>query len=682
MCYVVLMACIGLVNLLGGFPVGSPTVDESTDVEQLTGWSYQWDTQATDLGTLVTWPLAPDAWRQATSLFQPSPREANLIWFRTQLPEQLPADAALIVPTVLLDYEVYVDTLRIFAANEHATYTGAKYASTTAHLIDLPPNAEGERLLIRVYSSSQSFIGVTKPVFVGKPMEILRAAWLYDVELFLIGVLVFTSGLGAVLILLFLRHRSEVLPVAAFVLLTLTIGANYITDSTLIRVLFPYPVVLYFASVAAIFMPVGLLTFFSEVIGEGPRHIIRWLAGVHLVFALSAYGLDIAGLIIIPELFFVFFLLFGLSMVVMVGVVIAEVRQGSYEARVFGGMFLVLIVLGIHDTVFLGLGVNPNQPSISPFGFLVLVFALVYLLQFRFRENIRRLAVRTNELRSINATLEMRVAERTAEVEASLTHLKATQRQLVQSEKLASLGSLTAGIAHELKNPLNFIKNFAALSRDIVNEVDEERAEAPDLRVAEVDDLLDDLRLNAHKIEQHSQRADGIIRSMMAHAASGPSDKKRVAINALVEEYVNLAYHGRRARHAEFHVELVTDFDESVREAVWAPQEIGRVILNVLSNAFDAIANRTTPRVTISTMGKGGQVVIRVADNGPGIPEDVQAKIFEPFFTTKPTGQGTGLGLSLSYDIVTQGHGGTMMVESAPGDGAMFTIGLPYGNQA
>ena len=275
-----------------------------------------------------------------------------------------------------------------------------------------------------------------------------------------------------------------------------------------------------------------------------------------------------------------------------------------------------------------------------------------------------------------------------ADVEAALDHLKMTQNQLIQSEKMASLGALTAGIAHEIKNPLNFVNNFSQLSVELAEELRQEIETHRDKTLAEVAadlaEILDDLALNAEKIHEHGARADGIVKSMMQHARGGEGERRATDVNALVEEYVNLAYHGMRAATPDFNVTLECDYDEAAGEAELVPQEIGRVFINLFNNAFFAVYEEAragdeayTPVVTVATHRTEDAVTIRVQDNGPGIPEAVREKIFEPFFTTKPTGQGTGLGLSISYDIVTQGHGGTLVVEGAEGGGVVFTITLP-----
>ncbi len=286
----------------------------------------------------------------------------------------------------------------------------------------------------------------------------------------------------------------------------------------------------------------------------------------------------------------------------------------------------------------------------------------------------------TQSLRRYNGEMEALVTERTRQLEASLKELQETQARLIQTEKMASLGALTAGIAHEIKNPLNFVNNFAEINGELVGEM-REALDGGDLEEARA--LLGDLKANADLIATHGKRADGIVQSMMAHAHGGTGERDVVDVNAFVDEYVGLAFHGKQARDPGFTVEITTDYGETGILEV-APQEMGRVLVNLLSNAFDAVHEHAqsqngtyTPQVTVTTRRESDHVAIRVADNGPGIPEAVREKIFEPFFTTKPAGSGTGLGLSLSYDIVTQGHGGTLTVESAPGRGAAFVVTVP-----
>ena len=278
--------------------------------------------------------------------------------------------------------------------------------------------------------------------------------------------------------------------------------------------------------------------------------------------------------------------------------------------------------------------------------------------------------------------------EQNERLEQVLRELRAMQDQLLQSEKMASLGRLTAGIAHEIKNPLNFVNNFAQLAVELIDEIVEETEEAPDLPASAVHDRLDDLQVTAQKVVEHGRRADRIVQSMLLHARGSGGDRRVVDVAEMLREYVNLAYHGMRASVPGFNVTIEQDYEEELGEVALVPQEIGRVLLNLLNNAFYAVhvkkaaQNGYAPHVAVRARRAGASVEIRIEDNGPGIPAALKDRIFEPFFTTKPAGEGTGLGLSLSYDIVVQGHGGTMAVESDGSLGATFVLTLPAANGA
>ncbi|MCA6460855.1 MAG: GHKL domain-containing protein [Chitinophagaceae bacterium] len=266
------------------------------------------------------------------------------------------------------------------------------------------------------------------------------------------------------------------------------------------------------------------------------------------------------------------------------------------------------------------------------------------------------------------------------ELEHSLNQLSTTQKQLVQSEKMASLGELTAGIAHEIQNPLNFVNNFSEVSAELVDEM---KSEIKKGNYDEVYALVDDVKQNLEKINHHGQRAADIVKGMLQHSRSSNGVKEPTDINALADEYLRLAYHGLRAKDKSFNATMKTDFDVTIGNINIIPQDIGRVILNLITNAFYAVNEKSKqgiadfePTVSVSTKRVNSHVEINVADNGNGIPANILDKIFQPFFTTKPTGQGTGLGLSLSYDIV-KAHGGELTVETKEGIGSEFIIQLP-----
>ena len=275
-------------------------------------------------------------------------------------------------------------------------------------------------------------------------------------------------------------------------------------------------------------------------------------------------------------------------------------------------------------------------------------------------------------LQARNAELEREVNQRTAELNKSLEDLKAIQTQLIHQEKMASLGALTAGIAHEIKNPLNFITNFARLSVDLADDL------AADLTNGiDVTELLADLKHNAIAINNHGQRADAIVQNMMRHASGKTGTPAQTDLHKLLDEYITLALHGKKSKYPGFSCTIEREFDQELPLINVIPGELGRVFLNVLSNAFDALQRMPDPLVRIKTKRKADSVHIQFSDNGPGIKPDIMDDIFDPFFTTKPAGEGTGLGLSLSYDIITQGHGGTLTTGMSELGGATFVIELP-----
>ncbi|WP_345262815.1 7TM diverse intracellular signaling domain-containing protein [Nibrella viscosa] len=317
--------------------------------------------------------------------------------------------------------------------------------------------------------------------------------------------------------------------------------------------------------------------------------------------------------------------------------------------------------------------------AVEVFFFLLGLTYKINLLKQRQEEAVRQqlqLSVENQQLiETQNRVLEEKVEQRTAE-------LKASQAQLIQKEKLASLGELTAGIAHEIQNPLNFVNNLSEVSQELVEELEEERRKEKRDEDLETE-LISDLKETLHKVTHHGKRADSIVKGMLQHSRASTGEKQPTDLNQLADEYLRLAYQNLRAKDQSFTADLRLKLDPALGQVNIAPQDMGRVLLNLYNNAFYAVQEKAKgqegyqPQVTVSTQANGGKVELRVADNGTGIPQAILDKIYQPFFTTKPTGEGTGLGLSLSYDIITKGHGGTMEVESREGEGAEFVVSLP-----
>lgn len=311
---------------------------------------------------------------------------------------------------------------------------------------------------------------------------------------------------------------------------------------------------------------------------------------------------------------------------------------------------------------------NRQYVTIAVLGIIVLAVIIIAVIQFR------------NNKQKQQANIALR--QQKEKVEDTLTKLKTTQAQLIQAEKMASLGELTAGIAHEIQNPLNFVNNFSETNAELLDELQQANKAG---NLTEAEQLITDIRENEQKISHHGKRADSIVKSMLQHSRVSTGKKELTDINTLCEEYLRLSHQAMRSKDKAFSVELKTTFDKSIGAANVVPQDLGRVLLNLFNNAFYAVNEKKKnldgafePVVSVSTKQLDEKIEIIVKDNGTGISQDKMNKIFQPFFTTKPTGEGTGLGLSLSYDIITKGHSGTLSVQSTEGEGSAFIIQLPF----
>jgi signal transduction histidine kinase len=407
-------------------------------------------------------------------------------------------------------------------------------------------------------------------------------------------------------------------------------------------------------------------------------------------------GLCVLGL---PALFYFYdtgwliivILMFLVSIeVIRLGVFTKKRTSNSQKIIIYGGgisvifYIIAIVVSSDRDLTFLKhLSYNISYLSlpVSFSLFLSFEFAIANKSLEKQIKKVEELSAEKQQiLAAQNELLEKQVEARTAE-------LKASQVQLIQKEKLASLGELTAGIAHEIQNPLNFVNNFSELSVELIEELGppSPNGGAPEAPFGGWGSFLEDITQNLQKINFHGKRASSIVKGMLEHSRTATGERKITDINALADEYLRLSYHGLKAKDNTFNADYELIADKNLPQIEVVPQEIGRVLLNLLNNAFYAVNERAKreapnyqPKVAVTTKAIANRLEVRIADNGIGIPDVFKSKIFQPFFTTKPTGEGTGLGLSLAYDMVTKGHGGAMEVESVEGEGTTFIVKLPF----
>lgn len=377
----------------------------------------------------------------------------------------------------------------------------------------------------------------------------------------------------------------------------------------------------------------------------------------------------------------------------------------SIDKVIFRGLIIQLMIMGVYPFLE-GFYLTNDLMSLSllhaAFIYLFFPFTIIYYLSLRYTHNFRTLQAKIEETQKLseknlqqerekqllvakqNEVLEMEVELRTRDLQESLRNLQSAQEQLVQQEKLASLGQLTAGIAHEIKNPLNFVNNFSSVSVELIDEALQEvkMIESAEIR-EELEDILGNVKLNLSKITEHGSRADRIVKSMLLHSRGGNGKKESTDVNMLIREYVNLAYHGMRAGKNPISSELVFELDPNVASAQLIAEDFSRVVLNITNNAFDAMRDKLKhtdngykPVLTARTRRDADGICIEIEDNGPGISDDIRDKVLQPFFTTKKGTEGTGLGLSITYDII-KAHGGTLDVMSVMGQGTKFVIKLP-----
>jgi signal transduction histidine kinase len=351
---------------------------------------------------------------------------------------------------------------------------------------------------------------------------------------------------------------------------------------------------------------------------------------------------------------------------------------GLLLSSVFAVIYLVVSNLSNSDTSVFHYLLQSGFPLCFPLSLMVYVAMRFKEIIVEVQQNAQ-MVVKLSEESKEEAVNRQTILQQ--EVDRQTAEIRAKQTQLIQSEKMASLGELTAGIAHEIQNPLNFVNNFSEVNAELIDEMKDEMDKG---HYEDAKAIADDIKGNQQKINMHGKRADGIVKGMLEHSRSGKSQKEPADLNAMADEYMRLSYHGLRSKDKSFNAELVAHFDKNLPKINVIQQDIGRVLLNLFNNAFYAVNQKAKtsgvdykPEVTLTTYSENNHITVKVKDNGVGIPDAIKDKIMQPFFTTKPTGEGTGLGLSLTYDMVVKGHGGKIEVNSSEGEFTEFIISLP-----
>jgi len=529
--------------------------------------------------------------------------------------------------------------------------------------------------------------------------------------------------------------KSNSFRIAAYVILAILYFAFYISDrrQKISLYFFVYAVLWaiiwsFFYFMVALQPPARYIYFLSNL--NLALQVIGWFFCLSAIYALLKQkknwvfnALSLFGVICIPLGMFIYgwgWTIYAIGFITLMNLEITRIAIRAGSRRSKGAWIMVVgAMLSLGTWILFTFLTNTNFPGIiNPWiifslNHLTIPVAVSIYLGYDFALTNRSLEQKLVEIKTLseeknqilssqNEMLEKQVSERTSELKQSLNDLKAAQSQLIQSEKMASLGELTAGIAHEIQNPLNFVNNFSEVNKDLLAEMSDEIDKG---NIGEAKQLAKNVIDNHDKINHHGKRADAIVKGMLQHTRTGSGQKEPTDINALCDEYLRLAYHGLRAKDKNFNAAIETDFDNAIGKIDLIPHEIGRAILNMINNAFYAVKEKEKrlaaigqggsparpndsvgqaagrdyePKVVIRSKKLGDEMEIRIKDNGIGIPQKVWGKILQPFFTTKPTGQGTGLGLSLAYDIITNGHGGELAFVTEEGEGTEFIIRLPY----
>lgn len=666
-------------------------------IELVDGWQFRWGDSPLDRKGRMQWLFAQGEeapWQNlgSKSFFQSRKRD-NFIWYRIRLPQKTFINPAVYLPHTFLAMEAYLDTTMIYRFGKLQPHPDNKFAIVVSHVFPITTDYGGRYLYLRIFSNFAGGVGIyagPHSIKMGNENALLKALIKENSDNVMIGFLLIFIGAFSIFIFFIRFNRRRVLPLT-FGAFAFFLGVFYVSvDES--GFLFVGPEVLryYLRLISYLLFPVGMYAFIERILGG--QIILRRIWQLHLLYGTIALLLDVFNILPLPRQQTYYSWFFVTTIVTTFIIVLKAAWHGNREARIFLAGFLLFGLTGLHD-ILMGLEIIPPWEWLSQWGALIFVLSLGYLVERNFAQTRRKLErysreleIKTRKLNKYSQVLEEKVAERTQdlnrknqELEDTLMQLKEMQQQLIFREKMASLGNLVAGVAHEVNNPIGAVNSSADVAARCITKIEEEIQEEPGAGEREINTRIQKplrlLKESTAVIVTAGQRISEIVKSLKNFARLDESEYQTADIHEGIESTLTLVRHKLKDR-----VEIVKEYGH-IPEIECFPNQLNQVFMNIFLNAAQAIEDKGVIRIKTSL--RDGNVSVEISDTGKGIPPDQIKKIFDPGFTTKSRGIGTGLGLSISYNIIEKHHG-ELGVSSEMGKGTTFTIILPVkqrGNQ-
>jgi signal transduction histidine kinase len=593
------------------------------------------------------------------------------VWLRRKMPKLALDDPAILFKSIETTYELYLEQSLIYRFWSFNSDSLDMFRGFGANLINLPRGYSEKMLFVRIHSSRWNRLGISRDVSIGsRANQILRLLG-QQADVFILGL--FYVIIGSFFLFIFFKEIHTAL-FYSFGHFALFAGLYQIAQSKILLLYWPMLTAeAYALEVSSLLLiPVGLLLFIEQHFRGTTQLVIAWLRKIHLSFAIISILLGFVNLVNLANAVIPFQIILAINAIMLCIVALRDMAVRKRRFIAFSVSIIVLSAVTLHDIAGATGYVNIWH-NLIPYALLMFMIVVAYSMQRKIAFHIAAIDEEKSRLREA----EYRAAA--AELQAQVAEARSLA---VRSEKMAALGKLTAGIAHEIKNPLNFVKNFAEVSTEMCGELEQEVASSKGV-TSRIRELTMTIADNCHRIAEHAKRADAIIKGMLLHARGNSGEKVLTPLNEFIDQYVRLAFHAFRSQDSSFNVTLDCQYDPAVGSVPIIPEDMSRVVVNICNNAFYAttlkknrIGGEFDPRVIVSTKQNNNTVEICIRDNGDGIPDEIREKIFHPFFTTKDHRDGTGLGLSISYDIVANIHAGKLFVNSEPGEFAEFIVEL------